>query len=267
LFLAVVGLALASGLGYAEKEKTEKKVKTVGEAGGWGFFGPYVGMFDFDRLNATLAASPDPYGKLNANHFMFGGGGLALFSGMTIGGYGYGGTQTTTNTTNRLAVDYAGGAFEMGWLPVSTPHFKIGPALGIGGSGFSIRSSPASGAFIGFDSLLAAGSKAWEISGGGFSLAPALNIYIPISFAGLSLKVGYTWVPMDKEWTLGDAHLKNGPELSSSGPFAALQVMLGGGESPRRAKVKAKIEAGTEDDEDEKEEKEEPEEEHPEPGK
>ena len=243
-------LLVAASIGAA-KEKSKKH----GESGGWGFFGPYAGMFNFDSLNAQLHGLPfrttDEFGK---NQLMFGGGGIAVSENITIGGYGFGGHQTVSSDTLQiqLQADYGGGMFELGWMPLTTPHFKIGPALGLGGAGFTLRAAAASGHSPRFDSLLQYGSPNWEISNSSFTLAPAVNIMVPISWAGIYLKVGYFLSLFDKTWKANSSELASSsvPKLSSSGPFAALQIMLGG--SSKGGSVSAKAEYKPDEDKGDK---------------
>jgi hypothetical protein len=239
--LAILALILlvAVSLGSA-KEKAKKHSE---ESGGWGFFGPYAGMFNFDNLNTKLQSAPfyfkDKFGK---NQLMLGGGGLALSEHVTVGGYGFGGHQTVHSESLRtlLQADYGGGMFELGWMPVTTPHFKLGPALGIGGAGFTLRTSAASNYPPDFDSLLRNGRGSWEITNSNFALAPAVNIMVPITWAGIYLKVGYLLTLFDKTWRMNSSELAGTPNLGSSGPFGAVQIVLGG--SSGRGEFKAKAE-------------------------
>ena len=247
----VVVLLIAVSLGSAK----DKSGKGSSEAGGWGFFGPYGAMFNFDNLNAQLQGAPfKTTDKFDSNHLMFGGGGLALAEHMTIGGYGFGGHQTVSSDSlqTQLQADYGGGMFELGWMPVATPHFKIGPALGIGGAGFTLRAAAASGHSPRFDSLLQYGSRNWEISNSNFTLAPALNIMIPVSWAGIYLKVGYLLSLFDRTWEAHSSELAGSsvPALRSSGPFASLQIMLGGSSGGGSVKAKAEFKAGEDEEKD-----------------
>ncbi len=240
-------LLVAASLGSA-KEKTGKG---SGESGGWGFFGPYGAMFNFDNLNAKLASAPYNFqNKFSKNQLMFGGGGLVLAEHMTIGGYGFGGHQTVHSDSLLLQADYGGGMFELGWMPIATPHFKIGPALGIGSAGFTLRTSAAAGNLPNFDSLLKNGSRSFEISNSNFTLAPAVNILIPISWAGIYLKVGYLLTLFDKTWTANSSELAVAPDLRSSGPFASLQIMLGGSSGGGSVKAKAEFKSGEDENKD-----------------
>jgi hypothetical protein len=246
-------------LGFAQKEAKNSTTDTLSnlgaslpkehakkgnESGGWGFFGPYAGMFNFDKLNTKLDAAPyNFHDKFSTNQLMFGGGGLVLDEHMTVGGYGFGGHQTVHSDSLLLQAEYGGGMFELGWMPVATPHFKIGPALGIGGAGFALRTSASANYPPNFDTLLKYGSRSFEISNSNFTLAPALNILIPISWAGIYLRVGYLVTLFDKTWDANSSELAVSPELHSSGPFASLQIMLGGSSSSG-SYVKADVKAG-----------------------
>jgi hypothetical protein len=264
ILAAVLCLAVLAGASFATDDQTvgggrpdsavatrrpDSLVKGAqAEAGGWGFLGPYVAMPSYTDLNAHLSTLG--FGAFDQYQFMFGGGGMALVDGVTIGGYGFGGSQSVVSDSInlRLTSDYGGGMFEVGWLPLSTRHFKIGPALGIGGVGFTIAGSRLNNQSPSFDSLLLRGGQSWQISNGGFVLAPAVNVLIPISWTGLYLKVGYLFVPSDQSWSLsGGTPLTHGPALHSSGVFAALQLMLGGSTRSNGAKLNLNGEFNSDD--------------------
>jgi len=241
-------LLVAASFGAA-KEKTKK----TGESGGWGFFGPYAAMFNFDDLNAHLSAAPFHFtDKFAKNQFMFGGGGMAVTENISIGGYGFGGHQTVHSDTLRirLAADYGGGMFEIGWLPLATKYIKLGPAVGMGGAGFTLRSTNAKDFEPNFDDLLLKGAQTWEITNSSFTLAPALNIMIPVKWAGIYLKVGYLLTLFDRDWNAGSIELSNAPNLRSSGVFASVQVMLGG--SSKSGTLSAKAEYKPDDEKEDK---------------
>jgi hypothetical protein len=262
-----VVLLIAMALGYAQEEAKDSKDDTLlsvhtslpkghakkgGESGGWGFFGPYGAMFNFDDLNTHLQAAPFHFtDKFAKNQFMFGGGGMAISDNITIGGYGFGGKQSIHSDSLhiRMAADYGGGMFELGWLPVATKHFKFGPALGLGGAGFALRATNARGYEPDFDSLLLHGARTWEISNSNFTLAPALNIMVPVSWAGIYLKVGYLLTLFDRDWDASSIELSNSPNLRASGPFASLQIMLGSS-SGGGSYVKAQLKAGNDENKD-----------------
>lgn len=259
-----VVILTAMTLGFAQEAVNNRKADTLfkmdtipsrgnvkqnNEYGGWGFFGPYAGLFNFDDLNAKLTAAPyNFHDKFSNDQLMFGGGGLVLFEHMTVGGYGFGGHQSVYSDSLLLRADYGGGMFEFGWLPLVTPHLMLGPALGIGGAGFTLRTSASANYPPNFDTLLKYGSRSFEISNSNFTLAPALNILIPVSWAGIYLKVGYLLTLFDKTWTANSSELAVAPELHSSGPFASLQIMLGG--SGGSGSVKAELKAGGDEEKD-----------------
>jgi len=238
--LATLALTLLVAASFGAAAEKNKK---TGESGGWGFFGPYAGMFDFDSLNTHLQAAPFHFtDKFSKNQFMFGGGGMAVTENISIGGYGFGGQQSIHSDSlhTRLAADYGGGMFEIGWLPLATKYIKLGPAVGIGGAGFTLRAQNAKGYEPDFDSLLLRGARSWEITNSNFALAPALNIMIPVSWAGIYLKVGYLLTLFDRDWDASSIQLSSSPSLRASGAFASVQVMLGG--STRGGTVNAKAE-------------------------
>ena len=252
--LATLALILLVAASFgADKEKAKK----TGESGGWGFFGPYAAMFNFDDLNDHLQTAPFNFrDEFTNSQFMYGGGGMAVTDNLCIGGYGFGGQQSIHSDSLRLAADYGGGMFEVGWLPLAVKHVKFGPALGLGGAGFTLRARDAKGFEPSFDSLLVHGDRAWEISNSNFTLAPALNLLIPLSFAGVYLKIGYLLPLFDRDWKASSVELVSGPKLRSSGVFASLQVMLGS--SSKGGKASAKVELKGSDEDDEKDENQEP---------
>lgn len=259
-------LLTAIALGFAQEEAKESKDDTLlsvqtslpkghakkgGESGGWGFFGPYAGLFDFGELNAHLQAAPFNFtDKFTNSQFMYGGGGMAVTDNLCIGGYGFGGQQSIHSDSLRLSADYGGGMFEIGWLPLTAKRVKFGPALGLGGAGFTLRARDAKGFKPDFDSLLVHGDRAWEIGNSSFTVAPALNLLIPLSFAGVYLKFGYLLPLFDRDWNASSVELVSTPKLRSSGVFASLQVMLGSSSKGGKASAKVELKGGDEDDED-----------------
>jgi|GEM_PF-440330 hypothetical protein len=245
--VALVLVLLVTASFGAAKEKSRKR----GESGGWGFFGPYAGLFDFNGLNTHLQAAPFNFTeKFSNGQLMYGGGGMAIADNLCIGGYGFGGQQSIRSDSLRLAADYGGGMFELGWLPLAVERVKFGPALGLGGAGFTLRARDAKGFKPDFDSLLIHGDRSWEISNSSFTLAPALNLLIPLSFAGVYLKFGYLLPLFDRNWEASSVELVGTPKLRSSGVFASLQVMLGGSGKGGKAKAKVELKGEDRDDED-----------------
>jgi hypothetical protein len=246
-------LILAAGMARADEDsaKSETKQRSVGTDNIWGGYGLFGGMFSFTALNTQLHDLKSDFTAFRNAQFMNGGGGLAKIGPVTIGGYGFGGSQAVRSESlgMKLTAEYGGGLFEAGWLPLDTRYFKLGPALGIGGGGFSLIGAPTSESDIGFDSLLVKGVHNWRISGGGFMLAPALNIIIPVKWVALALKVGYLWIPGDGNWSFEDGpDVVPPPGLNSSGPFASVQLMLGSSDDGHKTQVKVKAESGSGDE-------------------
>jgi hypothetical protein len=208
------------------------------EAGGWGGFGPYVGFFNPDDFNKFMADRGFDQEKLARQHFMFGGGGLAVVDRVTIGGYGFGGHQRSSSAAKVLYVDYGFGAFELGYLLLCCDHLKLGPALGIGGGGYTLTLTPSSRTLPSFDTLLENGVQSWTISNSSFTLAPAITVLVPINWVGLMLKGGYLYSPAAADWKIGDIPIAApAPPLHSSGPFLSLQVVFGGSNNGKHTRL------------------------------
>jgi hypothetical protein len=256
--VVLCGLALAVNLARAADSEEPRKIEAERDfSSGWGGYGLYVGMFKFADLNTSLKALAPDFDPFSDIHYMHGGGGMGQIGHVTIAGYGFGGEQKvgSKQLNTLLRAHYGGGVFEAGWLPVSTRYFRLGPALAIGGAGFSLAAEPLADVPIGFDStLFANGVRKWTMSGGSFLLAPTLNIIIPVSWVGIILKAGYLWTPMDKDWSFDDGpSVSPAPNLRSSGPFASIQLTLGstGGDS-KKTKIKVKTEGKSEDENQDK---------------
>jgi len=199
-----------------------------GQDGGWLSLGPWIALPHYAGLNPQLAPLGfTPFGK---SQFMFGGGVLVQDNRMTYAGYTWGGEQSAVSDSlrTRLTSHYGGAMLEIGWLAVATRHFRLGPALGVGSAGFQLSGEPFDSPERGFDSLLAHGEQTWSISNPSFTLAPAINILIPVGWSGLQLKAGFLYSPVDNNWATGNGiRLTHGPLLHNTTPFLAANVMLG----------------------------------------
>lgn len=202
--------------------------------GGFGCFGPTVGLVNFDSLNAALAGGGITQ-NLESMHWGFGGAGFALIDRVVIGGSGWGGSQTVGSNDLRATVEIAGGEFDLGYQVFSMEHLLIAPVLGIGGSGYTIELQKLSGMPLTFNSLLKDPGYTSTVSFSTLSLTPQLMITVPFSFVGLQLRGGYCYTPTNPEWTLeGGSKLSSGPTISKGMPFATLNVVFGGFEGGTR---------------------------------
>jgi len=202
--------------------------------GGFGCFGPTVGLVNFDGLNAAFAGGGITQ-NLEPMHWGFGGAGFALIDRVVIGGSGWGGSQTVGSNDLRATVEIAGGEFDLGYQVFSMEHLLIAPVLGIGGSGYAIELQKLSGMPLTFDSLLKDPGYTSRVSSSSLSLSPQLMITVPISFVGLQLRGGYCYTPTSPEWGLeGGSKLSSGPTISKGMPFATLNVVFGGFERGTR---------------------------------
>lgn len=246
LIPTLIALALIANPSEAKRKRTSE------ESGGWAYFGPYVGMFNYTDFNSYL--SSHEFEQLGNNTFMFGGGGVGQYGRAIVGGYGFGGGQTVASGNDAMDISYGGGFFELGYLPLSLKHLKLGAVLGLGSTGFTIRRYSTT-EIEPFDSLLVHGVNHWEITNSAFALAPALLVQVPINWIGIALKGGYLYSPSDNNWRLDDRPLgAPKPALRSSGPFLSLQVTLGGSSGGSKVKVNVKGESKPKDEKKEEEE-------------
>ena len=207
--------------------------------GGFGCFGPSVGLVNFDGLNAAFCGADTSFGKLNSMHWGFGGAGFALIDRIVIGGSGWDGSQTVASDSLRAQVEISGGEFDLGYQVLSIEHLLVAPVLGIGGSGYSIELQKLSGDVPNFDSLLQHPGRTSTVSFSTFSLTPQLMVTVPIDFVGLQLRGGYAYTPMNPEWQLDNGgKLPTGPAIAKGMPFATLSVVFGGFEGGTRKRGK-----------------------------
>ena len=196
--------------------------------GGFGCFGPTVGMVDFSGLDKALATGSITQ-KLGSLQWGFGGAGFALIDRVVIGGSGWGSSQTVGSNDLRATVEIAGGEFNLGYQVFSMKHLLIAPALGIGGGGYTIELQKLSGMPLTFDSLLKNPGYRSKVSFSSLTLSPQLMVTIPISFVGVQLRGGYCYTPTNPTWGLeGGSKLSSGPTISKGMPFATLNVVFGG---------------------------------------
>lgn len=196
--------------------------------GGFGCFGPTVGIGDFSGLDNAPAAGGITQ-KLGSLQWGFGGAGFALIDRVVIGGSGWGSSQTVGSESLRATIEIAGGEFDLGYQVYSMEHLLVAPVLGIGGGGYTIELQKVSGEPGTFGELLANPGRTSRISFSGLTLSPQLMVTVPISFVGLQIRGGYCYTPVTPEWGLeGGNKLSSGPAISKGMPFATLNVVFGG---------------------------------------
>ncbi len=194
--------------------------------GGFGCFGPTVGLVNFDGLNTAMAQVSGQ--KLTSPQWGFGGAGYALIDRVVIGGSGWGGSQTVGSDPLRATVEISGGEFDIGYQVFSVKHLIVAPMLGIGGSGYSIELEELSSTPSFWELLLHPGRTS-KVSFSSLTLTPQLMVTVPISFVGLELRGGYAYTPMNPEWKLWNGgKLPTGPTIAKGMPFVTLNVIFGG---------------------------------------
>ena len=202
--------------------------------GGFGCFGPTVGIVDFSGLDDALATGGITQ-KLGSMQWGFGGGGFAIIDRVVIGGSGWGSSQTVGSDSLRATVEISGAEFDLGYQLFSLKRLLVAPILGIGGSGYTIELQKLSDAPLTFGQLLENPGRTSKVSFSGLTLSPQLMITVPISFVGLQLRGGYCYTPMNPQWGLeGGSKLAKGPAISKGMPFVALNVVFGGFEGGTR---------------------------------
>ncbi len=199
--------------------------------GGFGCFGPTVGIVNFDGLTDAFAEG-GAHAEAGSMQWGFGGAGFALIDRLVIGGSGWGGSQTVGSDSLRATVEIAGGEFDLGYQLLSTKHLLIAPVLGIGGGGYTIELQKLTPTPLKFDELLKNPGRTGRVSFSSLILSPQLMITVPIKFVGLQLRGGYCYTPATPEWGLeGEGKLASGPAIAKGMPFATLNVVFGGFET------------------------------------
>ena len=202
--------------------------------GGFGCFGPTVGIVNFDGLDDAFTSGGITQ-KLGSMQWGFGGAGFALINRVVIGGSGWGSSQTVGSDSLRATVGIAGGEFDLGYQIYSLKHLLIAPVLGIGGGGYSIELQKLTDPPGTFGNLLRNPGRTSKVSFSGLTLSPQLMVTVPISFVGVQLRGGYCYTPSDPAWGIeGGEKLNSGPTISKGMPFVTLNVVLGGFEGGTR---------------------------------
>ncbi len=204
--------------------------------GGFGCFGPTVGIVNFDGLNRALNPGGIQFDReLNSMQWGFGGAAFAIVNRVVIGGSGWGSSQTVGTGDFRATVEIAGGEFELGYQFLSLEHLLIAPVLGIGGGGYTIELQRVSNAPLTFDQLLQNPGRTSQVAFSRLNLSPQLLVTVPISFVGFQLRGGYCYTPANPEWGLrGGSILSSGPSVTKGMPFVTLDVVFGGFEGAKR---------------------------------
>jgi hypothetical protein len=224
-----IGMAMLAGLLLVSVAVAVPPVN-----GGFGCFGPTIGLVNFDGLHAAFASGgiTQPLASLQ---WGLGGAGFALIDRIVIGGSGWGGSQTVASDDLRASVEIGGGEFDLGYQVFSIKHLLIAPVLGIGGSGYTVELQKLSGDVPNFNELLQNPGRTSKVSFSSFSITPQLMVTVPISFVGLQLRGGYCYTPVNPAWELDSGgKLLTGPTISKGMPFATLNVVFGGFEGGTR---------------------------------
>lgn len=202
--------------------------------GGFGCFGPTVGIVDFSGLDSALATGSITQ-KLGSMQWGFGGAGFALIDRVVIGGSGWGSSQTVGSDSLRATVEIACGEFDLGYQVFSMKHLLIAPVLGIGGGGYTIELQKLSDPPGTFGKLMENPGRTSKVSFSSLTLSPQLMVTVPFSFVGVQLRGGYCYTPATPQWGLeGGGKLSSGPTISKGMPFATLNVVFGGFEGGTR---------------------------------
>jgi hypothetical protein len=204
--------------------------------GGFGCFGPTVGLVDFAGLSQAFKdAGVQLAHEPSSMQWGFGGSGFALIDRIVIGGGGWGSSQTVGSDSLRATIQIAGGEFDLGYQVLSLKHLLIAPVLGIGGGGYTIDLQKLSAEPLTFGQLLENPGRTSTVSFSGLTLSPQLIITVPITFVGVQARGGYCYTPMDPEWGLhGGGRLASGPTIAKGMPFVTLNVVFGAFEGGKR---------------------------------
>ncbi|MEO0101551.1 MAG: PDZ domain-containing protein [candidate division WOR-3 bacterium] len=198
------------------------------QGGGFGGFSPTLSIFNFNKVNEVLAQNQFT-NKFSQTHFGFGGGGWAQVGKVTIGGFGFGGSQSVASDSLAIDADFGAGFFEVGYIPITIKFFNPRFLLGIGGGGFTFFLKPNKIPPTNFEDLIKNPNFGAKITKGGFALSPGLSLDFPISFIGFSLKGGYIFFPGKSSWEYETGQkMNNGPDLNLSGPYFQFYIFFGG---------------------------------------
>lgn len=198
------------------------KVSLSGGTGGFGMWGimPQVG-----ELNKSLKSHGIT--EIKDISYGWGGAGWAVIENLWIGGAGFGASSSSSSEDLTLEFSYGSGFFDAGYIVLNTKFFFLAPSLGFGGSGISIKLIPRSGD-VPFDSLLENPARISEISIGGITVSPSLNIFIPVKkFMGVLLRVGYSF-SFSSSWKLnGGYKVLSHPDFTPSGLYFTFNFTFG----------------------------------------
>ena len=225
----LVVLALLPGIIFAR-----------GTSGAIGTFGPTLALIDFSSLNNSLRNTG--FNEVSSQHWMFGGGGYLIANRTTIGGAGWGGTQTVTTDSVVCRIYYGGGEFRAGYILLDSRYLLITPGIGVGGDGYTINLEPENHNVYNFDSLLLNPGRTATVSLSRFSLNPQIAFTIPISFVGIDIRGGFNIGPFDSKWRFADhGVLRDGPKMAIGTPWVSLNIFFGGF-TREKGRVKTKFE-------------------------
>lgn len=183
-----------------------------------------------DMSEISTALNNNGYGTIEDDFYSFGGGGYGQIGKILIGGEGYAMSKLASNSgTNETVFSTGYGFFNLGYVLNSSKHFKIYPALGIGGYGSTINIKESGS---NFDNILDGSKKNISLSHGGMLLQGTLGFDYLIDLNKtdsvsrgilIGLRLGYIFSPSQNVWN-DDL---TGPDFALKGPYA--KVVIGGG--------------------------------------
>ncbi len=199
------------------------KFSLSGGAGGFGMWGI---VQDMDELNKGFVSHN--ISQVKETSFGWGGAGWAVIENLWIGGGGFGTVSSSSSPDLTIEFSYGSGFFDAGYSILNTKFFFLIPSLGLGYSGINMKLIPKS-SDVPFDTLLENPARISEISIGGFTISPSLNVFIPIKkFFGLLLRTGYLF-SLSSSWELdGGYKVLSHPDFTPSCFYFTFNFTFGG---------------------------------------
>jgi opacity protein-like surface antigen len=225
--LVLTLLALGTLPAHAQRRRP---VVERSDHGGRGFFMIGAQQLDLDELNERLGDAGHP--DFDDVALTLGGGGFFRRGRLILGGEGHGvigSSETTADGDLRTGLAGGYGLLNLGFAVVEHSGLLVYPLVGVGGGGMSLsideRSTPS------FDDILDDPRRGVRLNQAQFLLSAGVGV--DQLFGGgrggiaVGLRAGWTFAPLDSEWSFSRNDVADGPEGGFDGGFIRLSV--GGG--------------------------------------
>jgi hypothetical protein len=207
---------------------------TNGPREGWGYVLVGLQNVGLSDLNGPMVSQG--YSRFGETFFSLGGGGMAIFGRLILGGEGYilfDRTSTRGPVQGRLGAGC--GFFDLGYVFWQQDQFRAYALLGLGGGGWTLQLTDS--ASVPLENVLATPGRASTLTTAGFMACLSVGADWTARLGGgeggegavsFGLRAGYALTPFKSQWKMRDFEITPGTKMGLAGPFVRLVVGFGG---------------------------------------